>query len=60
MIFDWFIQSGKPGNSTEEESKEDLLKWFVINFIRKNKNEGISEEHSILLLEEELKEGMWW
>ncbi len=38
---DWFIQSGNTGNSTEEESKEDLLKWFVINFIRKNKNEGI-------------------
>ncbi len=55
---DWFIQSGNTGNSTEEESKEDLLKWFVINFIRKNKNEGISEEHSILLLEEELKEGV--
>ncbi len=33
---DWFIQSGNTGNSTEEESKEDLLKWFVINFIRKN------------------------
>lgn len=55
---DWFIQSGNTGNLTEEESKENLLKWFVIDFIRKNKNEGISEEHSILLLEEELKEGV--
>lgn len=55
---DWFIQSGNIGNSSEEENKEDLLQWWIIKTIQSDKREGIQEQISILVLSDELKEGV--
>lgn len=51
---EWFGQSDV---FSEEENKEELLKWFIITFLQTNLK-SINLSLALLLLENELKEGV--